>query len=360
MPAIFGLVIGLLGGIVIVGCMETKEMSANDFWGNTEIFIVLMLVLVASIYIQIIIHEAGHLLFGLLSGYRFLSFRIGDFLWKKEDGKIKMRKISIAGTGGQCLMMPPDGEDGEHPFFLYHLGGVLTNVMSAVICLICFVVCKHVVVAAGFLIVAIMGLMSALLNGIPMRTGMANNDGKNIVMLRKYPKMRKVFDLQLRANALSADGVRLKDMPEEWFFLPTKEEQKISGLADMGVLYCNRLLDEHRFLEANEEMKKLMRPEVELSGLYRNLLIFDRMYCDLLDGKVEEAKAVRTKELEQFKKMMKQYPSILRTEYAYALIAEENEEKAKTYETVFASCAEKYPYPGEIESERELMDIARK
>jgi hypothetical protein len=30
----------------------------------------------ASFFVQIILHEAGHLVFGGLSGYRFVSFRI--------------------------------------------------------------------------------------------------------------------------------------------------------------------------------------------------------------------------------------------------------------------------------------------
>lgn len=358
-PALFALAIGAFGGLVIVGCLETEEMAQNSFLEDMGVFAILLLVFCVSMYLQIIIHEAGHLIFGLLSGYRFSSFRIGNMIWKKEDGKIKRGKISIAGTGGQCLMMPPEGEDGEHPFLLYHLGGVLNNLISTMIFFCIFVLCKQGVVGYAFLIMALAGIFSALLNGIPMKNAMVNNDGKNIVMLRKYPKARKIFDLQLKMNALNEKGVRLKDMPEEYFFFPTKEEQKITACADMGVLYCNRLMDEHKFSEANEKMKELMQPEVEVSGLYRNLLTFDRIYCDLIEGKAEEVTSVRTRELEQFKKMMKQYPSILRTEYAYALIAENNEEKAKVYETIFASCAKTYPYPGDIESERELLEIAK-
>ena len=60
----------------------------------------------------------------------------------------------------------------------------------------------------------------------------------------------------------------------------------------------------------------------------------------------------------KFHKMMKNYPSILRTEYVYALLYEENKEKAAKVLEKFEKHAKKYPHPHEIESERELMGYA--
>ena len=61
-----------------------------------------------SYFLQIVVHEAGHLVFGLLTGYQYSSFRIGSFMWVKLDGKIRLKRYSMSGTGGQCLMAPPD------------------------------------------------------------------------------------------------------------------------------------------------------------------------------------------------------------------------------------------------------------
>ena len=43
----------------------------------------------------IIIHELGHLIFGLLSGYKFSSFRIGNIMLVKTGGKLKFKKLTI-------------------------------------------------------------------------------------------------------------------------------------------------------------------------------------------------------------------------------------------------------------------------
>ena len=55
---------------------------------------------------------------------------------------------------------------------------------------------------------------------------------------------------------------------------------------------------------------------------------------------------------------MKTFPSVLRTEYAYALLGEKDIDKAQKIKDQFEKCAKTYPYPSDIDSERELMEIA--
>ena len=59
-------------------------------------------------FLQVTVHEGGHLVCGLLTGYRPLSFRIGRVLLVKLDGRWRVRSLHIPGTGGQCLMAPPE------------------------------------------------------------------------------------------------------------------------------------------------------------------------------------------------------------------------------------------------------------
>ena len=58
-----------------------------------------------------------------------------------------------------------------------------------------------------------------------------------------------------------------------------------------------------------------------------------------------------------FMKAMKRFPSVLRTQYALAVLEEKNVSKAETIKGDFDKAAKSYPYPHEIESERELMRI---
>ena len=57
-------------------------------------------------------------------------------------------------------------------------------------------------------------------------------------------------------------------------------------------------------------------------------------------------------------KSMKTFPSVLRTEYTYALLKENDNKKASKIKDEFEKMGAYYPYPQEIESERELMELA--
>ena len=91
------------------------------------------------------------------------------------------------------------------------------------------------------------------------------------------------------------------------------------------------------------------------------MLVCDRIYVELIrENRPEALEALRTKDQVKFMKSMKKFPSVLRTEYAYALLAEKDPEKAQKVVEMFEKTARTYPNPNEIEIERELMETARK
>ena len=54
---------------------------------------------------------------------------------------------------------------------------------------------------------------------------------------------------------------------------------------------------------------------------------------------------------------MKRFPSVLRTRYLHALLAEWDPAKAAAIRARFETVAGTYPYPADIASERELMAL---
>jgi hypothetical protein len=108
-------------------------------------------------------------------------------------------------------------------------------------------------------------------------------------------------------------------------------------------------------------MSELLDMDTGMVGLHRSLLVVDRLYCELIgENRKEILDGMLDKNQKKFMKIMKNYPSILRTEYAYALLAEKDIAKADKKKVAFESIAGSYPYPQEIDSERELMEYAEK
>ncbi len=354
--------LGFFLGLLIGGFMD---MIIPEDAGMGETVLGILLVIVGGyvcMLIQTVIHEAGHLMFGLLSGYRFSSFRIGSVMWLRDpdSGKILRKKLSLAGTAGQCLMSPPDLVEGKMPVLLFNMGGSLANVIAAVIFLGLFFLTKNVpILSIVCILMVVMGIVFAATNGIPMRAGGVDNDGYNARAMLRDPAAIRSFWVQLKANEQIARGVRLKDMPAEWFYVPDAEGMKNSIIAVMGVFMCNRLMDEQRFDEAMELMERLLKQETGIMGIHRSLMVGDLIYCKLLrKDPVEAVDALMTEEYKKFMKSMKTFPSVIRTDYVYTLLYEKDEEKAQKILEQFDRVAQTYPYPSDIESERELLVLA--
>lgn len=173
-----GMLCGIVMGAAFDGFME----------GNNLLLVIgaeLALFLVAY-YLHLIIHEAGHFVAGLISGYGFSSFRVGSIMFIKENGQIKIKKHSVAGTAGQCLMVPPKMVDGKFPVIFYNLGGALLNLLFAVIFVLLANIFDRSSLGYAFsVLMALAGLITAITNGIPLKLGMINNDGSNARELYK-------------------------------------------------------------------------------------------------------------------------------------------------------------------------------
>lgn len=354
--------IGVVCGVVM---MKYIYYSFGSDLSAGEILLILaaaFFTIYIAVLLQIIIHETGHLIAGLLTGYTFFSFRFGSLMWVKDNEAIKFRKLSLAGTSGQCLMIPPDIADGKIPYVFYNLGGSLLNLITSFVCAVLFFFFSKVSFLSLFLLMmCIVGFGYALINGIPMKFGTVNNDGYNAKELGKSPEALKSFWVQMKAMEQTSKGVRLKDMPGEWFYLPDEEGIKNSMTAVMAVFCANRLMDEQAFADAAVLIDKLLAAESGIVGLHRNLLICDRLYCELINEKNGEViDKLHSKEQMNFMKQMRRFPTVIRTEYAYALLYENDADKAVQIKELFEQCAKIHPYASDIESERELLAIADK
>lgn len=344
------LAIGVMLGITTVNYdllpYDASAMQQVQYWA------IVLLIVYAAVYVQLIIHELGHLVFGLLSGYRFCSFRIASFLWMREDGKLRLKRYSLAGTGGQCLMEPPELVNGKMPVFLYNMGGAIMNLIaSAVFFGLWMLWDAHSFLSLVLLLLVMIGLASAINNGIPMSYGLVNNDGLNAFNLRKDPQAMRALWIQLKSNALATQGVSFTKMPEDWFILPENDAMQNPLVAWLGALATDRLMAEERFEEAMQLIDRLLDEVPALDGINRSLLVCDRLYCEILgECRADVIVKLRDKKQMKFIAAMQKNPSVLLSEYAYALLLEKDSKKAAKLRRNFEQIVGNYPYPRSVES----------
>lgn len=351
-----GIMVFLLFVLLGVGISFVSSIYGR---GNSKFsFISELIILVVILYIQIIIHELGHLFFGLLSGYGFSSFRIGSLMLIRENNKMKVKKYSLAGTGGQCLMSPP--KEDNMPYILYFLGGAILNLLSAVISSIILFLTGFQFIPVVLITFCLIGILYAVINGLPIKTSLVATDGYYAFSIKNNSEKLKALWTQLEVANQTAKGICIKDMPEEWFYIPSKEKLKDSLMVSVAVYYCNRLMDLHEFTKANKEMKKLLVMDTAMLGVHRQLLVNDIVYCNLiLNEETERIENLLNKNQRKFMKAMKNFPSIIRTEYTYNMFQNKEREMEKQ-KLLFEKISKSYPYVCEIQSEIELMEIAKK
>ena len=259
-----GLILPLLVGVVFGVVLAEYGSRMPDVPGLGIASFVFM---VLAIFAQIAIHEAGHLVFGLATGYKFCSYRLFGFMIQKSNGRLVFKRFKLAGTGGQCLLIPPALNGGRYKSVLYHLGGVIMNLLSSAIFAILLCISGSYFVDSLCVMMIVFGVLFALVNGIPMTTQNIDNDGKNAIYTSKSPKASTAMWIQLSINAMQADGKRLKDMPDEWFVFPDEADMNNGLVASLAAFCCNRLMDQGRLEECEREIERITSIDSALPGI---------------------------------------------------------------------------------------------
>lgn len=352
-----GMVYGIFLGIILAKIIinnDTLTAEKKLLFGS-----LLLLMILLCNYLCTIIHELGHLIFGLISGFRFISFRVGSTIFVKDydSKKIKRKKFFMAGTGGQCILDTPEDES-KKPFVLYNLGGILLNLIFAIINIVIYIFTKQFVISYFFLFMMLHNVLILILNGLPMRSKYIDNDGYNTLQISKSELAKEAFYAQLKITKATTNNTRLKDMNESYFLFDRDLEENNSMVSTIKLFRVERLIDEHRFFEAIDELKELLNDNF-LAGIYMNTVRLNLMYCYLVTNNIDEAKKYIDKNFSNLLKAKTISPNILRYKYTYYLLLEKNTEKALLERNKISQIKDKYPYKADLESELELMDCAK-
>ena len=357
---------GLAGGLTAAGLIIILEVSKPSTIGIiTYAAIYILLVAVAFVF-HIIAHEGGHCIGGLLSGYEFTSFRVFDIVIVKRDGKYLRKKFHMVGTGGQCLMAPPQPYRPDYPYKLYNLAGGLTNLIIAALCIALTIPVLSSEFDSGtaggpvsglpgglasalalliLLPLITAGIFCGITNLVPMIIGGVTNDGWNLTHLGKDPISRRILWLLLDVMAIINRGGQFRDMPEDWFELNAKpaeaSEPNPARVSDanparvsdanpdfgnsfqcaLAVYRFNYLVDTGRFQEAEALAQQILDAGAKVMQLYRYEITCEAIFLELIgQRRLARVERLYTPELERYIKATASYPHRQRLHYAMAML----------------------------------------
>ena len=357
---LLNILIGGLCGILIARYMQASGHYKAGSLREAAVFALMMLGFFAAILSQIILHEAGHLVFGLASGYRFVSFRVLSLMWLREGSGIKVKRLSLAGTGGQCLMEPPEMTDGRMPFKLYNQGGAIMNAASGVLFLLLGLLCPNRGLAQTlFWMLTANGLVMAFMNGVPLKLGLVNNDGVNTRELSQNPGALLAFWIQMKANALQSRGMRLKDMPDEWFVIPGKEDYDSGIVSYIPYAASDRLVAQGKHEEASALRKQVEKDFTGMPGVYQAILKSEDIYYELThENRPEVINELYDADFAKTAKQMRSMLPVLRMECVKAKLHDRDEALFRKNMDAYEKILKDYPYETEGRTDKRLLDEA--
>ena len=357
---LIGACIGLVVVVPIIALIDGQPLSQIF---NKEFLVELLpigwmlIALFIAFVLHIILHEGGHLVAGLLTGYRFVSFRFFNFTLIRKDGRLQWRNFELSGTAGQCLMAPPDKPLEQIDTRWYNAGGVLVNVILVLLALLLlWALDMPKWVNIFLLMMAFIGITVTLMNGIPMKIGGVANDGFNLLQLEKDLPGKQCFCNMLDINALSQEGQLYTEMPERLFALPEPLDWKNSMHVAAVLSSATRMMALHQWENAYRLLTEACNHKDDYMKLYQ--LEVENMMTQvcLLTGRDDEARQHYTKEVAKYVTMHAPTQSDKQlTTMAVALALDGDRPKAEQVTQKLEANRDKFIHQGDVALSLDLM-----
>lgn len=134
-----------------------------------------LILLPLMLWLQLLLHEAGHIIAGTVCGKRLLAAGVGPWrVERKETGWQLRRAGAIQGIGGFAVLLPTDPQnDPRWKNAIYILGGPTANLVSAGLVSLLYMSLSEqpLLVQLGLFIFIGTGLLLGLVNLLPLVSG---------------------------------------------------------------------------------------------------------------------------------------------------------------------------------------------
>lgn len=318
--------------------------------------ILLLLILLVSTIIQVIIHEVGHLVCGLLTGYTFVSFHILGLSIYKKNGNMHIH-FSHNDVSGQTLLSPNFAESNSIPYFWYHAGGIVFNlVFSILFGCIAFLSDQSAFMHTFFTFLAIIGLFLAISGSIPLSDISVSLDAYNIRLLKKSTDSKRAFWRMLKIEEALSRGNSYIELPKEWFQPLDKPDYNNNLICGYTLYKIYWLIENSNFTEAMSLCNEIIQKERVLQSI-KNSAICEREFCNLLISINRQIRhlpfSVQESNLKSRCNPLANYHVL----YAQAKLVLKDEQKAQSLKNEFEKKYRSREDNGEIKYERKMFSF---
>ena len=278
--------------------------------------------------ISIVLHELGHLIFGLNAKLKFNSLSILNInIYKKDKIKIKFdNKLIFTSVKGYCDLIYDDNIKYDNKkIILYYLGGIIINLILMIIFLLILTLCLNKYIRIIALLFIVYNFYLIFYNLIPFNKNGYNTDGMQIKLYLENPDVVKSYSRLYKIQFLLSKGYSIKEMDKNLFCKP-KGSDNYSDLL-LWFMYIDYLNEYNKYDEAIKYID-LIQDSVKnnLGDYYYSLLKSQKIIALILNNNdLEEIIKIYDKEVFLFlKSIEKREISILPLIYLYYKISKDD------------------------------------
>ena len=165
-----------------------------------------------GLFFAVLVHEMGHLFFGVKSGLKPVALMVGPFDWEFSPGK-KWPKLKLLKgfQGGITICLPPHSANLKRSLAYYVAGGPIASFMLALFCILALLTIKGwPMIFFGF--TAFISLLLGLFNLYPNRVFGMYTDGARLLAIFQGGKRFKEMNAQFQLSAY----LHIEESPDSW------------------------------------------------------------------------------------------------------------------------------------------------
>lgn len=299
--------------------------------------------------LSIVVHELGHLLGGYMSGYHFVSFRLGPLLLTRTEEKFGIYYYPMPANLGECWMAPNKGQIHNITVLFYVLGGCFANFIATTLSIIPYATLQPGSLKTCVFIFMLISYFSVLYHAIPRKHHHKMNDGMRMYYLSIDRQSKLIFAKQLLIMEKYTQAYGFHQMPEEWFDLAEDYDDHNPFLSYQKFLQIQRLIFQRKSIKAEEAIEALLMSDKQMADNQRAILIMDLATIRMMyfgDNACIDILSQRI--VQDIFKSMSHTLIVLRVHHLRALAYDKDQALSDAYLQQFKETVHRCPYLSEM------------
>ncbi len=295
-------------------------------------------------YLSIFIHELGHFLFAWINGAELHHFAIDRFIFTRRGHALKLYRCRQRLAAGFVSVIPRSLHRLDQQIFLMILGGPVASFLLFFVGAIPFLfpaLLSQYHIIWWFTFASVMNLYHAVFNTIPLKVGYMSTDGRRLLDLAQKNPQGQRFSALHRFIVGIRKGVRPRDMDPDiidpLLALPETSMDHISGLL---IAYYLKL-DTGELKQAGIYLDQALDMIDHYPPLFRGSLLLEGAY---FEAHIRHRPNIARQWFEQIQEQALIPPYALLRAEASLLLAEGNQETARTKAQRGLECAQHNPF----------------